>query len=241
VGAEQLPRRRLWLMRHGAVRYFSSDRNGPNWHKAELTPEGISQCEAARAYFADQKFDKVFTSSLPRTHQTAERVAPGSVLHQDPDLREIEPAHPEIILAKSQGDPRLLETMMRQALGPPLGLDEHFMHGERLGDFRQRVVGAVDRILDDPSWKTALLVAHSVVLRVLLANFLKAPLDLVPHLEQDAGCINLVEVCSVRHPLVRLINYTPALPSKEGLWSSTLEMYIEEWRETAKAALANQN
>lgn len=230
------PRRRLWLMRHGAVRYFSGDRQGPNWHEAELTREGVDQCDAARAYFSQQRFDKVFISSLPRTRQTAERVAPGAVLYPDPDLREIEPAHPEVILEKSKGDPRLLETMMRKALGPPLQPNDQFMHGERFADFHARVMGAIGRILADGAWQTALVVAHSVVLRVVLADFLKAPLELVPHLEQDAGCINLVEVCAVRHPLVRLINHTPALPCKEGLWSSTLEMYIDEWRNSARAA-----
>lgn len=234
VGHELSPRRRLWLMRHGAVRYFSGDRQGPNWHQAELTTEGKDQCEAARNYFAQLKMDKVFTSSLPRTHQTAERVIPGATLFPDADLREIEPAHPELILEKSGGDPRQLETMMRKALGPPLLQDDQFMHGERMGDFRDRVVGAINRILADDSWNQALVVAHSVVLRVLLAHFLKAPFDLVPHLEQDAGCINLVEVCSTRHPLVRLINFTPALPTKEGLWSSSLEMYIDEWRKVTK-------
>ncbi len=227
------PRRRLWLMRHGAVRYFSSDRQGPNWHQAELTPEGQTQCEAARIYFSGETFDRVLTSSLPRTRQTAERVVPGAHLTSDPDLREIEPAHPELILEKSQGDPVRLELMMKKALGPPLGPNDQFMHGELLSDFRTRVTGGIQRLIDDPSWNQALVVVHSVVLRVLLAEFLQAPLDLVPHLEQDAGCINLVEICGTRHPLVRLINYTPALPRKDGLKASTLEMYVDEWKKSA--------
>ncbi len=220
-------------MRHGAVRYFSSDRQGPNWHQAELTEEGKLQCEAARTYFAGLKFDKVLTSSLPRTRQTAERVVPGLELFSDFDLREIEPAQPEHILEKANGEPAKLEALMKKALGPPLGPNDLFMYGERLGDFQTRVKRGIGRLLEDPSWSQALVVVHSVVLRVLLAEFLLAPLDLVPHLEQDAGCINLVEICDSRHPLVRLINYTPALPAKEGLNSSSLEMYVEEWRKTA--------
>ncbi len=231
------PRRRLWLMRHGAVRYFSTDRQGPNWHQAELTEEGQLQCEAARIYFAGQKFDKVLISSLPRTRQTAERVVPGMELCSDGDLREIEPAQPDHILEKAKGDPVQLEALMKKALGPPLGPNDHFMFGERLGDFQTRVKGAIWRLIDDPSWTQALVVVHSVVLRVLLAEFLLAPLDLVSHLEQDAGCINLVEICDTRHPLVRLINYTPALPTKEGLNSSSLEMYVEEWRKTAMVSV----
>ncbi len=227
------PRRRLWLMRHGAVRYFSPDRQGPNWHEAELTEEGQGQCDAAKAFFAGHQFDKVLISSLARTRQTAERVVPGRELTLDPDLREIEPAQPEYILEKAKGDPAKLEALMKMALGPPLGANDHFMFGERLGDFQNRVKRGITRLIEDPNWTQALVVVHSVVLRVLLADFLMAPLDLVPHLEQDAGCINLVELCEVRHPLVRLINYTPNLPTKEGLNSSSLEMYVEECRKTA--------
>ena len=42
-------------------------------------------------------------------------------------------------------------------------------------------------------------------------------------IEQDACCINLIDVADDGTPLVRLINFTPSNPLKAGMTLSTLE------------------
>ena len=53
--------------------------------------------------------------------------------------------------------------------------------------------------------------------------------QLLGAVEQDAGCVNLIEVSEAGEPLVRLINYTPANPLKRGMELSTLEMLYRQY------------
>ncbi len=77
-------------MRHAQVAYF--ERNGrparpPN---VALTAEGEEQARAAAAALAAVRFDRVITSGLPRTVQTARLVAPEIEPEAWPEVREIE-------------------------------------------------------------------------------------------------------------------------------------------------------
>ena len=66
-------RRRIYLLRHGEVRYF--DPSGVPYQQAEvpLNEEGRSQARAAGKALSEAKITLVITSGLPRTLQTAAR------------------------------------------------------------------------------------------------------------------------------------------------------------------------
>src|SRR5438045_147042 len=85
-------RRRIYLMRHGSVDYF--DPEGKPLHPAgvPLNAEGRRQAEAVGRLLADVPLDRVITSGLPRSVETARRViAPRSLLLEvHTELREIE-------------------------------------------------------------------------------------------------------------------------------------------------------
>ena len=63
-------------MRHAQVAYF--ERDGPAVHPQDvgLTAEGQEQARAAAAALGGIQFDRVVTSGLPRTLETARVVAP---------------------------------------------------------------------------------------------------------------------------------------------------------------------
>ena len=66
--------------------------------------------------------------------------------------------------------------------------------------------------------------------RLILCNLFGSGLRGLGVLEQDAGCINLIESAEDGRCLVRLVNYTPAAPLKEGLVLSSLEGLYEQFR-----------
>ena len=82
-------RRRLYLMRHGAVDYVDERGRPVPPDRVPLTAEGRAQAEAARELLAGVELDRVIASGLPRTMETAELVAPGREIERWPDLREI--------------------------------------------------------------------------------------------------------------------------------------------------------
>ena len=67
-------RRRLYLMRHGSVSYFTPAGQPVPADTVPLNPQGILQARAAGQLFAANniRFDRVITSGLPRTEQTAQ-------------------------------------------------------------------------------------------------------------------------------------------------------------------------
>jgi phosphoserine phosphatase len=83
-------RRRVYLMRHAQVAYFADGRPlRPDL--VPLTAEGREQARAARELLAGIDFDRVITSGLPRTLETARIVSPSSSEPEVwPELREIE-------------------------------------------------------------------------------------------------------------------------------------------------------
>src|SRR5258708_40027636 len=79
-------RRRVYLMRHGHVDYFSpAVRETGDIHSVCLSARGQSEAEAAGKALAHIQFDRAVCSGLPRTRETAEVVL--SFIPNAPDLR----------------------------------------------------------------------------------------------------------------------------------------------------------
>ncbi|HEU5100859.1 MAG TPA: histidine phosphatase family protein [Roseiflexaceae bacterium] len=217
-------RRRLYLMRHGEVNYFEQGRPAPP-EGVHLNEHGRAQAAAAAHALADVSIDRVVTSGLPRTDQTAvivlgERPLP---VEAEPELREIRGGRLADI------PPQELRRTFVDALTRRLSAADTFLLGESFGDFRDRVLPAFHALVADTSWTTMLLVAHGAVNRVILADALGLDLHGLGHIEQDAGCINLLDFDEHGYGIVRLVNYTPYNPLKHGLALTTMERYFLEF------------
>ncbi|HJZ49396.1 MAG TPA: histidine phosphatase family protein [Roseiflexaceae bacterium] len=217
-------RRRLYLMRHGEVNYFEQGRPAPP-DGVHLNEEGRAQAQAAAAALADISFDRAVTSGLPRTDETAAIVLGDRKLRveTEPELREIRGGRLADIPAEE------LRRTFVDALTRRLSAADTFLLGESFGDFRDRVLPAFHTLLADTSWNTLLLVAHGAVNRVILADVIGLDLYGLGHLEQDAGCINLLDFDDQGYGIVRLLNYTPYNPLKHGLALTTMERYFLEF------------
>jgi len=221
------PRRRVYLMRHGDVDYFAAD--GRAYHPATvpLNPEGRLQAEAAGREMARVPLDRVVTSGLRRSVETAQLVLGSRSLlpKVQSDLREIEPGRLLTSLSASQEE---IADAFLGALDGGVTPDTRFLGGETFGGLTARVWPCFETLLADRNWRHLLIVAHGVVNRMLLAQVLGLPFSGLGALEQDAGCINVIDVDDAGHGLVRLLNYTPANPVKAGMELTTLErLYLQ--------------
>jgi probable phosphoglycerate mutase len=104
-----------------------------------------------------------------------------------------------------------------------------FMGGESFGELRTRVLAAVERIVDDPGWSRLLLVCHGGVNRVILSWALGTDLRSAAHIEQDSGCLNVIDLDhadesgELLRRVVRAMNLTADDPAKHERWLTTLE------------------
>jgi probable phosphoglycerate mutase len=191
-------RRRIYLMRHGAVAYFDNGR--PLLPQTvPLTEEGRAQAQAAADVLAGVTFDRVVTSGLPRTLETARLVAPGAEPESWPELRELESGR--------LADLRDPEAAFRQAFRGVVPEDTLFLGGETIGSLLDRVLPAVSELLADDSWDTLLAVLHGAVNRAILSHALLGQRAFLGGFEQAPACINVLDVGE--DWIVRAVNVTP--------------------------------
>jgi broad specificity phosphatase PhoE len=216
-------RRRLYLMRHGAVSYFRADGTPVREDEVALNEDGRAQAAAAHELLAGIEFDRVLTSNLLRTMETARIVVPGAELEEWPDLRELRGAS----LAEIPSE-RLEEEFVHAFRGI-VPNDKRFLGGETIGALFDRVLPAVERILGDDGWDTVLAVLHGAVNRAILSYALTGERMFLGHFEQAPACVNVLDVGDEwpTNTIVRAVNVAPLdllhtasrLTTMEGYWA----------------------
>ena len=210
-------------MRHGAVSYF--DRGRPlKPEDVPLTVAGRDQAYAAASMLRGIEFDRVITSGLPRTVETARIVAPDLEPEAWPELRELETGR----LADISEDE--LERAFTQAFRDVVPEDARFLAGETIGSLFDRVLPAIDRLLAADDWDIVLAVLHGGVNRAILSRALTGGRTFLGNLEQSPACVNIVDVGE--DWIVRAVNVTPYdLAHLEGR-STTMEELWQQFRST---------
>lgn len=218
-------RRRIWLMRHAEAAYI--DEAGRVTTDARMVPlSAHGRLEAAQmAKLLDgASFDRAVCSGLPRTVETATIVLAGAgpALEQVPALEEVRGGGSSLT---RPFEPRDLAYSLANADDE----NARFLGGERFGDLRARVLGAVETLVADPDWSRMLLVCHGGVNRVILAWALGADLRSAARMEQDSCCLNVIDFDhdalrgGTQRVLVRALNVTASDPAKHERWLTTLE------------------
>jgi len=230
-------RRRIYLMRHGDVTYFDDSGVTIDPDSVPLNERGRAQASAAGAAFAAQqiRFDRVITSGMPRTVETAQYV-----LAETGQACEIEtwPAWREIRGGRLGAlPPNDIEAAF---LGVFKGIvPEHtrFLTGETIGQFLDRVLPAIDELRADPHWDTVLLVLHGGVNRAILSHAISAGGRVFfGHLAQATACINALDVGDAAHDWVlRLINYAPPAPLHRDIRNTTMELLYAQYLKFKRA------
>ncbi len=184
----------FYLVRHGeseanAARRFAGQSDSP------LTARGRRQAETVAKELAKVKFDKVVSSDLSRTRDTAEIIAraQGVPVEIVPELREID-----------VGD-RTGQTFDEVA-GLPEWKDDGFVAwpgGETLDQVLARTLAAIDRLAGENPGRTILVVGHGGVNRILLSH----SLGILPRLERTPATntsISVVVTDGKTHKVERL-------------------------------------
>ena len=159
---------------------------------------------------------------LLQPRQTARTVAPETDLEEWPELRELRGSS----LASIPADQ--LEAEFVHAFRGVVPNDKRFLGGETIGELFDRVLPALDRLVDDRTWDTVLLVLHGAVNRAVLSYALTGQRMFLGHFEQVAGCINVLDVGDGW--IVRAVGINPTDPAHRATRKTTMEGYWERFR-----------
>lgn len=216
-------RRRLYVMRHGAVSYFDHGRPLKP-EDVPLTVAGRDQAYAAASMLRGIDFDRVITSGLPRTVETARIVAPDLEAEAWPDLRELETGRLADITEEE------LELAFKHAFRDVVPEDARFLAGETIGSLFDRVLPAIDRLLASDDWDIVLAVLHGGVNRAILSRALTGGRTFLGNLEQSPACVNILDVGD--DWIVRAVNVTPYDLPHLGGRDTTMEELWQQFRST---------
>lgn len=223
-------RRRIVLMRHGAVEYFKPDGTPLPSETVPLSQTGRTQADAAGRLLGEHgvRFDRVVVSGLPRTVETAQRVLAAAGQGTLPcetvnALREIKPGDPDSIATE---DLHAAFTGAFLATGNVEA--QRFMGGESVGEMLDRVLPAFEQLLADERWQQMLLVLHGGVNRALLSRALSGGRAFFGRIEQAPACMNLIDVG--HHDLiVRATNLAPTQWLHAGQRSTSMEDMLGQY------------
>jgi probable phosphoglycerate mutase len=211
-------------MRHAEVAYFV---DGRPVHPGDvpLTEEGREQARAAGRLLGGIRLDRVLTSGLPRTVETAALVAPDLEPERWPELRELEggrlDALPEDELE------RLFVGFFRDVVPE----ETQFLGGETIGSLFDRVIPALERLLADPAWDAVLAVLHGGVNRAVLSYALTGGRTYLGNFEQAPGCLNVLDVGPAGW-IVRAVNVAPYDLAHARGRTTTMEELWTQFRST---------
>jgi len=198
-----MQRTRLFLIRHGQVEGFEEKRyNGQV--NIPLTALGREQSIRVSSYLAKEPLAAVYSSDLDRSCYCAERLAESHGLQvcQHAELRELHIGDwegrtwAELLEAyPDDWQARLRDLVNYRVPG-----------GESLQDAADRIRPILSSILAAHPEGDVALVAHGGVNRIILLDAIGAPLDRAFSIEQDFGCLNIIDYFADGNSVVRLLN-----------------------------------
>ena len=200
-----MQRTRIYLVRHGQVEGHEKKRyNGQV--NVPLTQLGREQSDRVCDCLANLSLDAVYSSDLDRSRYCAELIAVAHDLtvNSEKSLRELnigdwegrtwselQEAYPDDWQA------RLRDLVNFQVPG-----------GESLQDAADRIRPTVQKIINNHPDSDVALVAHGGANRIILLDAIGAPLEQAFSLEQDYGCVNIVDYFTDGNSVVKLLNST---------------------------------
>jgi probable phosphoglycerate mutase len=224
-------RRRIYLMRHGHVDYLARHvvaTGGIN--VVPLTNRGRQQALAAGHALAHVTFDRAICSGYPRTKETADHVL---MAQASPPTLEIDEGFVELPTGKFPPVKNREELIAIMRNRPKPGEPRQLREGEEDPvKSLERSLGSLRRILKEPGWHTALLVAHEGINRIMISWASGMPPGMQGSFEQDTGCINVLDFDltpdgEIDRSMVKAVNITPYNYLKHGMNLTSLEALFE--------------
>lgn len=194
---------RLYLVRHGEIAGSGQFRyNGQT--KVPLTSRGIEQYRALSERLKAEPVVACYTSDLSRCLQGAEMLCAGRGIRPipRPELQELSFGDWEGLTGSELKEryPKQWQARMNDFVG------YRVPGGENLNDLRERVLPVIGEVVERHRGGQALVVAHGGVNRVVLLDALGAPPSSMFRIEQDFGCLNIIDYYPDGNPVVKLLN-----------------------------------
>jgi len=197
---------RLFLIRHGqVVNHHEFRYNG--FHDVDITEKGILQMNRLAETLKERPIKALYSSGLMRTQKGADIIGPALGLG-GVSL----PAFKELHLGRWEG-------LTREEALQLYPEDEGFIFqnlatdkiegGENLQDLSARVLPELRRLIEKHRGEAICLVAHGGVNRVILCHVMGIDLQRFFSIEQDYGCLNIVDYFPDGIGVVKLLNGGP--------------------------------
>ncbi|MGA4993538.1 bifunctional RNase H/acid phosphatase [Nonomuraea bangladeshensis] len=199
----------LLLLRHGETE-LSLERRFSGLGDPELTPNGLSQAEAAAVRLSREPYrpEVIVSSPLKRARQTAAAVAArtGLDVEVDDELREADFGEWEghTFTEVQRRWPAELTAWLADPEAAPPG-------GESFAVAARRVQAAGERLVERYEGKTVLAVSHVTPIKMLLRLALMAPLESLYRMHLDLACLSLIEYYADGPAVVKSFNDTAHL------------------------------
>ena len=211
-------------MRHAEVSYFRTDGTPVDPAEVSLNEEGLEQARATARALDGVELDRVVTSGLPRTLETAAIVAPGHTPESWPELRELEGGRLSEIPADALRDEFV------HAFRGVIPNEARFLRGESIGELFDRVLPALERLVGDDDWRAALAVLHGAVNRAILSYALTGERMFLGPFEQAPACVNVLDLGEGGEWIVRAVNVAPYDLLHASHRQTTMERYWDLYR-----------
>jgi len=167
---------KLFIIRHG-------EKESDEFH-SNLTPKGIEQASKVAEFLKKEKFDKLFSSSNPRSIQTGQ------------------------IISKQSGVPLKIINSIKE-----LPKNIFFQEESEWGEESKEIINNIRKFIDDLGIQNedVVLSLNAGLNRAILSIILDIPLNKTVQLTQDIACLNLLEYKEIygkKRWCVRLLNDT---------------------------------
>jgi alpha-ribazole phosphatase len=193
---------RLYLVRHGQVAEGHTDRYHGN-NDIGLSPLGVRQLEDLAAQLHQVALAGVYASNLSRALTGADIISRGRQVAAQviPEFREIHFGVWEGLSFTEIAERYPAELQARFRDLPNFRIPE----GESLMDVRARALPRLNDLIQTHHGRAFIIVAHAGVNRVILSEALGLPPDNLFRLDQNYGCLNVIDYFPDM-AVVRLIN-----------------------------------
>ena len=223
---------RIFLVRHGHVAYFDKENKPVNPKYASLSPQGVEQIRLLAESIKDISFENVYSSTMPRSIQTAEiltQYQPSKEVIAVDTIREIKSGRLRDVPADKA------QTELKEAYLLQTNQLQHFLQGENWEAFSRRVIEWFEQVIvSDSSRQNILISSHDVVNRIIINWMFDNHLADIYTQEQDYGCLNILDIHVKNNRIfrkrIKLQNFTIYNPLKNELFNSAMDdvynMYV---------------
>jgi alpha-ribazole phosphatase len=197
------PHTRIYLIRHGQVAGFDQPRYNGQADVA-LTDYGVEQYHRLKERLADTKISACYTSDLTRCTTGAEIICQAFGI-EPVARRELRELNIGVWEGLTWQEIRATWPDGWQARLADL-VNYRVPQGENLLDVETRVMPVINEIVERHKGQELLVVGHGGVNRIVLLNAIGAPLAGMFNIEQNYGCLNIIDYYADGRATVKLLN-----------------------------------